>query len=106
MYRSTVIPNTKSIWTRILSETGLVGFAFWLAWLYLVWQAAHFIRGMEKPIFKTIGWAGAFTIIALLAEGFSTDTFALPYLWFSLGLVTAASRVPALQHTDKIIVET
>jgi hypothetical protein len=34
---------------------------------------------------------GKLAIIALIFEGFSVDSFALPYLWFGLGLVTAAS---------------
>jgi len=29
----------------------------------------------------------------LLLEGFSVDSFALPYIWFSLGLVTSALRI-------------
>jgi hypothetical protein len=36
---------------------------------------------------------GAFVLIALLLEGFSVDSFGLPYLWFSLGLLSAGSRL-------------
>jgi hypothetical protein len=32
-------------------------------------------------------------VIAFLIEGFSLDTFALPYLWVSMGLVTAADAI-------------
>jgi hypothetical protein len=32
---------------------------------------------------------GKLVILALVFEGFSVDSFALPYLWFALGLVTA-----------------
>jgi hypothetical protein len=34
-----------------------------------------------------------FVIAAFIAEGFSIDSFALPYLWTSLGIITAASAV-------------
>jgi hypothetical protein len=35
---------------------------------------------------------GLFMLVALIAEEFSVDSFALPYLWFSMGLVTAGWR--------------
>ena len=93
MYRGTAIPNSKSLWTRILAETGIAGMAFWLTWLYLNWQGARFLRSKKGPIAGTVGWAGALVLVALIAEGFSVDTFALPYLWFSMGLVAAASKL-------------
>lgn len=40
-----------------------------------------------------IGWSGLFVLVAYLIEGFSTDTFALPYLWVSLGIVSAAGAL-------------
>jgi hypothetical protein len=36
--------------------------------------------------------AGIFVLFALLAEGFSIDSFALPYLWVALGLASANFR--------------
>jgi len=41
---------------------------------------------------KTLGFTGVFMLTALIAEEFSVDSFALPYMWFTLGLVTAAWR--------------
>ncbi len=35
---------------------------------------------------------GKLVIVALVFEGFSVDSFALPYLWFALGLVTAQAE--------------
>lgn len=99
MYRSAAIPNTKSLWTRLLAETGIVGFVFWIVWLYLLWQAARFLRRGGTPLLRTIGLAGALVLVALLAEGFSVDSFALPYFWFSFGLVSAGS---ALQVASQI----
>ena len=85
------LPNIKNMWVRILAETGIVGFSIFSTWIYVLWQANRSLRDFSSPLIKVIGWMGALTTVAFLVEGFSIDTFALPYLWVSLGLVTAAS---------------
>ena len=92
-YRASAIPNIKSLWVRLLAETGIVGFAAFLSWFYVLYKSSRFLKSASDPLFRTIGWAGLFVLIAFLAEGFSTDTFALPYLWVSLGMVSAASAL-------------
>ena len=92
-YRVSAIPNIKSFWIRLLAETGVVGFAAFLSWFYVLYKSSRFLNSASDPLFRTIGWAGLFVLIAFLAEGFSTDTFALPYLWVSLGIVSAASTM-------------
>jgi hypothetical protein len=82
-------PNVKSLWVRVLAETGLVGFAFFLSWYYLLWRAAVSGRGSTNLQLSRLGWAGTFILIAFLVEGFSVDSLALPYIWFSLGIVSA-----------------
>jgi hypothetical protein len=37
-------------------------------------------------------------ILVFLVEGFSVDSFAMPYLWVSLGLATAASVMARNEH--------
>lgn len=87
----TFLPNTKNLWIRLLSETGMVGFVFFVAWLMLLWHAARALRSGSQRFAAAIGLAGQLAIIALVVEGFSLDTFALPYWWVMLGLLTAAS---------------
>jgi O-antigen ligase len=103
MYVDTALPNIKSLWVRLLAETGLVGFAFFVCWLYLVW---HTSAWLEKNIAdrrgKMLALMGKLVIIALVFEGFSVDSFALPYLWFALGLVTAASMSLSQQWMNKV----
>ena len=89
----TYLPNVKSLWVRMMSETGLIGFSFFCTWLYLLWQAGKHLERQALKEFRLFGWMSFFVIVAFLAEGFSIDSFALPYLWASLGLVTAASAV-------------
>jgi hypothetical protein len=85
------LANVKSLWVRLLAETGLVGFSLFAAWQALLWGAGKFLRKNRSLLLRTIGWMGAFAILAFIPEGFSIDTFALPYLWVAMGLVTAAS---------------
>ena len=90
---SAVLPNIKSFWVRLLAETGLVGFSLFVAWQYGLWQAGVFLRKNGSLLLRTLGWMGAFAVIAFLAEGFSVDSFALPYLWVATGILTAASNM-------------
>lgn len=92
-YRSSALPNIKSLWVRLLAETGIVGFSSFIAWLYVVFRLGWFVRLSKNPLFRTIGWSGLFVLLAFIIEGFSTDTFALPYLWVSLGIVSAVGAL-------------
>jgi hypothetical protein len=87
------LPNVKSIWMRILGETGLVGFSLFCTWLFVLWKAGKALGKQQETLLRLFGWMGLFVIIAFTAEGFSIDSYALPYLWVSLGLVTAASAI-------------
>jgi len=87
------LPNVKSLWSRLLAETGLIGFSTFAAWLFVLWHAGRYLRTRREGIFRMAGWMGSFVIIAFLLEGFSTDSFALPYVWVSMGVLTAASAL-------------
>jgi O-antigen ligase len=103
IYQWTSLPNIKSLWVRLLAETGLIGFAFFACWYTILWQSALYLRrryslgvvsttGKSAPLhlIHTVGLAGELALVAMLFEGFSIDTYALPYYWFSFGLLTAA----------------
>lgn len=90
MYRVSHIINIKSLWVRLLAETGIFGFSFFAAWLFMMFLSALIIEKHPSLLLRTIGLSGIFVIIGLFLEGFSIDSFALPYLWFSMGLTTAA----------------
>ena len=44
----------------------------------------------SNRFYKAMGFAGVLGIVALMVEGFSIDTFGLPYFWILFGLVTAS----------------
>ncbi len=91
LYRSDVLLNIKCLWVRILAETGIVGFSFFLSWFFNLWQMGRSIEKNSMKDLSTVGLACLFACIALIVEGFSIDTFALPYIWILFGLATAAS---------------
>ncbi|RPJ42983.1 MAG: hypothetical protein EHM21_12140 [Chloroflexi bacterium] len=90
MFKWTMLPNIKSLWVRLLAETGVIGFGLFLCWGYVLWQSAWFLRAWKDPFFRMVGLAGGLVLVGFIVEGFSLDTFALPYYWFSFGLLTAA----------------
>ncbi len=103
LYQWTTLPNIKSLWVRLLAETGAVGFALFLCWGYVLWRSAQFLRAQRDPLLKMVGLAGCFTLIGFLIEGFSLDTFALPYYWLSFGLLTAACELARRAATAFIV---
>ena len=90
LYRSMTLLNIKSLWIRILAETGIIGFIFFFSWyLHSLLGSIRFLS-CKDSMRATAAWMGSFCLLAFLLEGFSLDTFALPYLWFSVGLAVGA----------------
>ena len=92
MYNFTSPPNIKSLWFRLLAETGIAGMACWVVWLLMALLTAIKVRRRQEPMAKVLGLAGILTLLGLLIEGFSLDTFALPYFWVTFGLMVAFER--------------
>ena len=107
VYHSTEILNTKSLWVRLLSETGIIGFSFYACWLVVNWFTAKVMLQSRKKLFLMFAYFGIFVVLGMLIEGFSIDTFALPYYWISLGLVTAAfTQFAQLRNTKPNNIDT
>jgi len=51
------------------------------------------LQRRRSPVLGVFGLAGQLAVLAFLVEGFSIDSFALPYLWVTLGLAASAWRV-------------
>ena len=75
-----------------MAETGIIGFSLFVVFLVVIAFTAKDLSNRKDQLSKTIGWMGIFMLITFILEEFSVDSFALPYYWFTLGLVTAASR--------------
>lgn len=92
LYRSNTLLNIKSLWIRIIAEGGILSFSCFFIW-YLRSLLGN-IPGLHDSdqLRSTAAWMGCFALLAFLLEGFSLDTFALPYLWFSTGLAAATEQ--------------
>ena len=89
LYHSHTLLNIKSLWVRLLAETGIIGFSIFTAWLISLWSAARRLASTTLKLNSMMSLFGLFMLLGILVEGFSIDSFALPYIWFSFGMVTA-----------------
>ncbi len=93
MNRTSSLLNIKSLWIRLLAETGMVGFSLFFGWLlFLVYFFLKKIRS-RKIDFLIMGYAGIFVLLGIVLEGLSIDSFAMPYWWVSLGLAVSGPDI-------------
>ena len=92
IYRSHVLLNIKSLWFRLLAETGIVGFSLFIGWIISLFD--NLIKKYESfgAIERTLGLAGILVVLGLIFEGLSIDSFAMPYWWISLGLAVSSIK--------------
>ncbi len=93
LYYTNALPNLMSLWFRLLAETGILGFSIFSSWLYLLWLSARKLEKANHPVLSTMALTGQLVLVALIAEGLSIDSFALPYYWLSLGWLTSAAQM-------------
>ncbi len=84
---STQYPNPKNLYVRLLAETGLVGFVLLMAFYLAI--LADVLELLKKA--PWLGAAGVFALVAVLMQGFSQDSFAMPEFWLNLGLVSGVA---------------
>jgi len=81
--------NIKNLWIRLLAETGMIGFLIFFTWLIIIFVVSNHLERSKKSFNSFWGLVGKLALISLFFEGFSIDSFALPYYWILLGLVSA-----------------
>ena len=90
---SNLYPNPKDLYARLLAETGLLGFALFVAFLAaLLADALGLLRG-ASPAARWLAMAALFTFAAVVLQGFSQDSFAMPEMWINLGMLAGAAAV-------------
>ena len=93
LFRLDYLPNIKSLWVRLFAETGLAGFSVFTAWLVTLFRSARLTLHSHQATLTSIALAGQLGLIAFIGEGFSIDSFAMPYIWVIAGLIAAAGSV-------------
>jgi hypothetical protein len=89
IYRAPYLSNTKNLWVRLLSETGFPGLVVFLVWLIVLWRSSALMRKRGSGTLQIVGLAGQLFLLAYILEGFSMDSFAMPYQWLMAGLISA-----------------
>lgn len=84
---SSLYPNPKNLYVRLLAEMGLPGLLLYLSFLFTL--LAYALKGLRRaePFWRFVGAAGFFSVIAIAAQGISQDSFAMPEMWVNLGML-------------------
>ncbi|MBN2499301.1 MAG: hypothetical protein JXB38_00960, partial [Anaerolineales bacterium] len=92
---SNVFPNTKSLYIRLLAETGLVGF-----WAFAAYLLA--ILGSVRKLFmqqRYIAIAGLCIWLTVVLRNFTQDSLTFPIMWIGFGIILGLSKASFSQNT-------
>jgi len=92
LYRSHLLLNIKSLWFRLLAETGIIGFSLFIGWIISLLSSLAEKYKSANHLERTMGFAGLLVVLGLIFEGLSIDSFAMPYWWISLGLAVTSYK--------------
>ncbi len=94
-------PNPKNLYVRLLAETGLVGFALFLAFQFSLLGDALAALRQGSPMARYLGIAAVFTWLALIFYNMTQDSLAIPNLWINLGMMVGITGLAARPRTDR-----
>jgi O-antigen ligase len=117
---STLYPNPKNLYVRLLTETGLPGLLLFLLFYLILFadcltllrnataldmqQGAHNTQSPTPDMNIKRRWlatAGIFALIAIVLQGVSQDSFAMPEMWICLGMLAGAAGAFQNQNSKK-----
>jgi hypothetical protein len=84
------IPNPKSMFVRVLAETGLIGLALFLAYQFSM--LADMRALLKTGASRFFGIAGLFTWITVFFYNITQDSLATPNLWINLGILIGLAQ--------------
>ena len=93
--------TAKNFFLRLMAETGILGTAAFIVFLISIFGSAISLVKYKELGIKFWGIGG---VLALIAFGFSTlsfDSFVLPNMWVTFGLVTVSSFLLTREQQDK-----
>jgi hypothetical protein len=85
--QSMLFPNTKSLYVRLLAETGLLGFWAFVGFYFTVLAAVRHLLAGAEPYLKYCGLAGLYIWLAAGVRNFTQDSLTFPIMWVSLGIL-------------------
>jgi O-antigen ligase len=82
-----VYPNTKNLYIRLLSETGILGFwSFISLYLLTLGKILKLLRSNRKEL-AFLGTASLLAWLSIVILGFTQDSLAMPIIWIPLGIL-------------------
>jgi O-antigen ligase len=106
--QSHLYPNPKNMYTRLLAETGLIGFALFTIYLFSILGDALYALQRNTSLARYLGIAALFSWIAILIYNATQDSFATPNIWINFGILagmmagSAFNAVPGgLSHSEQ-----
>lgn len=84
---SNLIPNTKSLYVRLLAELGLPGFWFFVAFLLSFLAMLRRMAVTGAPLMQFVATSGLFAWLAIVARNITQDSFTMPIMWVTLGML-------------------
>jgi hypothetical protein len=93
-------PNPKSMYVRLLAETGLIGFFIFIAFLLSVLADSLLALRNNQAYMRYLGIAGLFSWLAILVYNTTQDSFATPNIWINLGILAGMTAF-ALESKNK-----
>ncbi|MBN2044477.1 MAG: O-antigen ligase family protein [Anaerolineales bacterium] len=84
---SNEIPNVRNLIIRLLSETGIVGFCFYLAFNISVLGSIRKMFLSRKKLMVFASVAGLTAWPAIILRQFTLSTLTAPVIWVTLGMV-------------------
>lgn len=94
MFQENILLNTKSLWFRLVSETGIIGFSLFITFALAIFLNVLSLFWSKQRQKRMMGWMGVFVFSAIIFEQLSLDSFALPYFWISFSIVAASRNLP------------
>jgi len=85
--------NPKSMYPRLLAETGIVGLAAFVAFVLGVLARAEGLARRREPQARFVGVAGWWLVAAMTVRWFTQDALSLPTFWIVAGIVLAFAAV-------------
>lgn len=82
---SSLYPNPKNLYLRLLAENGLFGFITFFS--FLLAMLAQTITALRREGFKVTGIAALFSWVAILIYYLMQDSFAMAELWVNFGII-------------------
>jgi O-antigen ligase len=97
---STLYPNAKNLYVRLLAETGLIGFILFLAFQLFILGDTIAALKQRAALWRYLGIAALFSWLGIIFYNMTQDSFATPNIWLNLGIFVGMS-ILSLQTAAK-----